>query len=422
MLVIRNIVKRLWRSERGNVAVTFGLLALPLIMVGGLAIDYTRMTSAQTRLDKAADSAALAAVAQNAGTSPTLATRKSTGEQTFVQNATVGSNATYTYSVVVTQANLTLTAKATYTATVPLIFGNLIGMASTTISGASSATSSLPPYIDVYLMIDTSGSMALGASQADIDQLMSKTGCAFACHDGSSSYWVNGKWTDSYGYAIANNISLRFQIVNQGIQNLIQVATQSNSPTPKIRLALYGFDVNLNQLATITYNFTQIQNNYPSTPSSSGESDGATHFNENITAMLNAVGTGGDGSTQATAKKLLIIATDGVQDPGRFWTWNLPYRAQVDVLDTSFCKTAASKNVSVGFVHTPYLPMAWDWGYNATLGMPSQHGGSGTRDDDVEPMLRACAGNLYLKASDTQGIKDAFVKIFQNFSSPRITN
>lgn len=51
------------RDERGNVAITFGLMFIPILGIMGAAIDYSRLVSVQTRLQAAADTAALAALA-----------------------------------------------------------------------------------------------------------------------------------------------------------------------------------------------------------------------------------------------------------------------------------------------------------------------------------------------------------------------
>ena len=50
------------RDRRGNVAITFALMAVPLIAMVGLGVDYYRLLSDKARLDTAADAAALAAI------------------------------------------------------------------------------------------------------------------------------------------------------------------------------------------------------------------------------------------------------------------------------------------------------------------------------------------------------------------------
>jgi ketosteroid isomerase-like protein len=84
------------------------------------------------------------------------------------------------------------------------------------------------------------------------------------------------------------------------------------------------------------------------------------------------------------------------------------------------CQTARNNGVSVGIIETPYLPMTWDWGYNATLGQPSTPGP--TRVDEISPAFRSCAGNLYVNATDATTIRSAFTTIMQNFKATRLTH
>ena len=49
-------------DERGNVAITFGLMLVPICGIMGLAVDYSRTITAQNRMQASADAAVLAAV------------------------------------------------------------------------------------------------------------------------------------------------------------------------------------------------------------------------------------------------------------------------------------------------------------------------------------------------------------------------
>lgn len=59
------LIKRFLNSGSGNVAVMFGLSAVPLIAAGGMAIDYMSATRSQSALQQAVDDAALAAGASD---------------------------------------------------------------------------------------------------------------------------------------------------------------------------------------------------------------------------------------------------------------------------------------------------------------------------------------------------------------------
>jgi hypothetical protein len=117
---------------------------------------------------------------------------------------------------------------------------------------------------------------------------------------------------------------------------------------------------------------------------------------------------------------MVIIATDGVNDPTRAWTTQTSLRSQVKVFDTSFCGTFKANGVTVAIINTPYYPMPWDWGYNATLGQPGSKGA--TRVDDIPIALKACAGSNFIKAADVDTIQTSFIDLFNKASPIRLTN
>ena len=59
---ITRLLKRLCRDNRGNVLMIMGFAILPITFATGMAIDYARAARLQTKLNAAADAAALAAV------------------------------------------------------------------------------------------------------------------------------------------------------------------------------------------------------------------------------------------------------------------------------------------------------------------------------------------------------------------------
>ena len=90
------------------------------------------------------------------------------------------------------------------------------------------------------------------------------------------------------------------------------------------------------------------------------------------------------------------------------------------VFDTAFCQTLKQNNVALGIINTPYVPMPWDWGYNATLGQPGASPPL-TRVDDIAPALKQCAGNPFVQASDTATIQSSFTTIFKSFAATRLS-
>ena len=86
------------------------------------------------------------------------------------------------------------------------------------------------PNINFYLMLDSSTSMLLPATTAGISTMVSKVGCALACHeadftDSENTVQYAGWGTmDSYTYAEKNGITLRIDNVRTAAQSLVTTA------------------------------------------------------------------------------------------------------------------------------------------------------------------------------------------------------
>jgi Flp pilus assembly protein TadG len=193
-------------NKRGNTAIMFALSAIPVVAAIGCVVDYSYASMIKTKLQAAADAAAVATVSNN---SPISATAKSmtgngavSGGSTYVQNF-FGSDTTAFSGVsdtgTVTKSGMTVTATLTYSYNVPTTFLKVIGYSNIALSGSSTASVTLATYISFYLMLDVSGSMSFPSTTAEQVRLMSVNpdnlhptnsppnsgypqGCQFACH------------------------------------------------------------------------------------------------------------------------------------------------------------------------------------------------------------------------------------------------
>lgn len=59
-----SILSRFWRNERGNFAIIFSLSAIPVLGIAGIALDYSRISAAEDRLQAAVDAGLLAAATE----------------------------------------------------------------------------------------------------------------------------------------------------------------------------------------------------------------------------------------------------------------------------------------------------------------------------------------------------------------------
>jgi Flp pilus assembly protein TadG/uncharacterized protein YegL len=413
-----SLFARFARSTKGNVAVIFALALVPLITAVGCAVDYSTTMVTRTKIQSALDSAILsgsiagkAALDGGSSTTAAVAAANAAAQQFFSGNL---GGITATMTVSYSMSGLKLSGSGSASTTVPTTFMKVVGFPNLSFTVTAQGTSSAQPYLNVYLLVDISASMLLPSTSAGITQMINGTGCALACHSSASG-------SDSYSWALGQGIQLRYQVVNQGVQNLLSYLSSNSSLSSHVKVQLWSFDSSLTQLSPMTSSYTTISSNFPKPEVAVNDAAAATPFNSLISNFVSTVGTGGDGSSSANPQKMVIIATDGVNDPTRAWSTTQPaLQSQVRVFDTAFCTSFTQNSVTVAIINTPYYPMPWDWGYNATLGQPGSLGGA-TRVDDIPIALRACAGNYFVSAASVSDIQSAFTKIFVMGSPVRLT-
>jgi Flp pilus assembly protein TadG len=242
---ITALISRFRRDTRANIAVIFALATVPLITAVGCATDYSMAARMKTKLQSAADTASLASVSlRGAGfTAATLMTTNGAvpAGVTEANNMFNGNAATFSgyqnlsENSTVTKTGSTLTSTVTFSADVPVTFMRIAGWTTMHITGTSNSSSSLPLYLDFYLMLDVSGSMGLPSTsdEAARFQLINPdnyrqypTGCTLACHFAPQ----NSACTDSgtQGYP-TNNYCLGYAISRVSPSGYVGLLTTNNS-------------------------------------------------------------------------------------------------------------------------------------------------------------------------------------------------
>jgi Flp pilus assembly protein TadG len=298
---------RLLRNRRGNVAMMYALVAPVLLFGGGAAIDYGRAAQIHTKLNAAADAAALAALTpamlqQSSSVAQAASVSMFNGLTEGIPGLTAHATQV-TVTVTVGSTALIRNVAVTYSSSVDTIFAQVLGKSALPVSGFSEASAQAPPNIDFYVLLDNSPSMALPSTQAGITQMENLTtkqatgGCAFACHQAGTNTssdtagnpctngtsptlnapppsttagtlyckTTQGTQIDNYALARKNNIPLRLDELNSGISTLLQTASATAQSTvfatpPQYRFAIYSMDslwsIGLNPLMALTANYT----------------------------------------------------------------------------------------------------------------------------------------------------------------------
>jgi Flp pilus assembly protein TadG len=229
MRAFLSLLNRFRANRSGNIAVLFGIACVPLISAVGCAVDYSMATKMRSKLQAAADGAAVASISQK---SPGfVAASLMTGDGSVTAGVTDG-NAVFDGNIngvtgfnnlsrtsIVTKTGIKLASTVQFSADVPTSFMKVVGFQKVTVTGTSKASASLPPYLDFYLVLDVSGSMGLPSTTAEAVRMQSinpdnfrqyPTGCTLACHFSPQNSACTDSGTQGYptnnyclGYAIS---------------------------------------------------------------------------------------------------------------------------------------------------------------------------------------------------------------------------
>lgn len=392
----------------GSINVLFALAVLPTIGLVGLGIDYGMAISGKTRLDNAADAAALAGVvtakeyiAANAKQSDVTAAGLKAGEYQALKAFNVNASKVPFTTVSLSQLEIvrtgqTLDATVTYTATIQNTFGRIFGVSATTITNTVTASVDLAGYLDFYLMVDVSGSMGLPTTKAGMTALADKNtdnlneykqGCQFACHFPNFVGWN----------LAAGKIQLRSDAVNNAVCALLKRASTPVVPK-QYRIGIYPFINRLATLAPLTETDTSLgslkdaaecnktwplaftklldtgatqlfTNKNPTT----GTGSGGTHFEKAMPQMKDTIKSYGNGSTPSNSKPFVFLVTDGMQNgqsyslnkdaktftgsPSKFAgygasSWDGSKPKQIDPED---CSTLKKAGATISILYIPYI-------------------------------------------------------------------
>ena len=241
-----NLLCRLASDSGGNIMTIFAFSLVPMMLATGAGIDYSRAARAKTKLDAIADATALMTLtqyefntqAEDSATSldttcPVVGSQNKSSlaiadaQKMFLGQAASVKDVTITTPTIQICDKLTTvggtvsksrTTKVNYTATSTNMFGSFFGVPSLPVNNnnnGATATSSIAPNIDIYVLMDSSPSMQIPDSAAGLVQLKKLTnGCGFACHESSDTGFANGmtaitKVNNSTGISTLNSL-IRF--------------------------------------------------------------------------------------------------------------------------------------------------------------------------------------------------------------------
>jgi Flp pilus assembly protein TadG len=435
--MLANLLRRFCSERKANVAITFALALIPTIFLIGMGLDFSGAIQRRSKLNAAADAAALAAVTPSMMIQSLSASQKAaTNMFNAVASAATGvTNINPTINV--TASGLTRTAVVSYTASSTNNFPNFLGLPSWSISGTATGTATTPPNIDFYLMLDNSPSMAIAATTAGINKMIANTkqqdggnGCAFACHETNPSGGDNaGNPGGIDNYQLAKNLGVvtRIQNLASATQALMSTAQQTESSSNSTyRMAIYTFNTattactgcGFNTVQPLTSNLTTAQNsassidvlvvctnNYLTCSNNNNDTD--TDFNSAMSQINTIMPNPGTGASTSTPQEVLFLVSDGVDDRHSS-TCSKPLtggtRCQ-QPFDTTWCTTIKSRGILIAVLYTVYYPLPANSWYSTWIS-PFQ--------SQIATNMQSCASpGLYFAVTTDGDITSAMQALFQ---------
>ncbi len=286
--MMRGWVKRFVRDRRANAAVIFALATIPSIYLLGMATDYTQALRKKNQLDAAADAAVIAAV-RPAMLLQTDAAAQSAATAVFASTANnvPGLTGAPSPTITIVDSGLQRTVTVSYSARSIITFGNVLGSTAWPINGTSTARAASAPNMNFYLVLDDSPSMAIGATQTDINNLdilhrqpairLEELRASPAMKRiPTSDSGANSSSVDNLTVARNKGVTLRIDLVINAVNQLL--VSWPNCPQAGVSGGVAAMHVGPEQhqlqggpplSATPDYNFNTLQ--WPTSPSNRGQ-------------------------------------------------------------------------------------------------------------------------------------------------------
>jgi Putative Flp pilus-assembly TadE/G-like/von Willebrand factor type A domain len=320
------------------------------------------------------------------------------------------------FTVDVERDGQSIKASVSFDGTVTTSLSSFLGNKSVGVGLTAKAEATMPPFIDIHVLVDVSSSMGIGATPADLDIMRTAIGCTFGCH-----------MSGTYQAARDAGATMRIDVVRDALARVIQ-ASRDSPGASNVRFAVHTFssqlhtvipptgDLNVAAIAAGTIQLDRV--------------GGGTNYHVALDALDELIPDSGDGSSDTSRKTYLIMLTDGVGDSARFTaTGNLVddpdfvefppmsnAHFRVQGFDPTTCSPLKNRGMEVFVMYMPYITSAGDPRYDFIENVLTPAG--------IASQFSSCtnsSGNVY-SASSRDEIDRATDQIFARIiQMPRLT-
>jgi Flp pilus assembly protein TadG len=400
---LKTLCRRLMMDRRGNIAMTFALVSVPLLAAVGASIDYAQLVNSQRHLQDAIDAAAVAGAASMVAGKHTDTTVKDyainfvvaelSPHVTATELAQLKTKLTVTATTTGSGSTKTHTLKVSggYTAHLSP-FANLMGYGSMPIAGVSSTESQSVSKnaMSMYLVLDRSGSMSFVTDT--IEDSNKKCQNYFTIYD-----WMQYPNLAKTKPCYINKMSAVKSAAASLFTELEDLEDKDKTDTV-VRVGGVSFNDDMqtpSALAWGTTNLATYVNALPAYPTGGTDmTDGMKMAYDSLQASSETTAHTAKGNTSFS--KFIVLMSDG-ENTGNSSSWN----PALDVITLTHCTNAKAAGITV---------------YTVAFMAPA----------NGEALLKACASATanYYSANDMASLVTAFAEIGAAAAkkSTRITN
>lgn len=405
-------VKRCWRaladSCGGAVAIATALASLIAAMLIALGVDYTRAATLRLRMQAAADAAALAGLNRSLLTRPSSDSRM-TAYYEFVRNfAPTNAVKIEALEIVAGDSNGRRELAMELRASIQANLSRLLGIHAFPVTINARGTGTLAVYSDLYLLIDNSPSMGIGATERDMAVMSKAISCVFACHRDRPG-------EDELAIAKRAGAVIRLDMAIAAAQALIDRVVQISVVPDQYRVAVYTYGTKCPASRLTPWEapasslFSRIRGaigyiQLAMTPD--GFEGGCSNPVTMLAEINRQISQPGDGMTPSTPQKTLFWITDGLTDSDLALDCADygGYRC-FQPLKQGVCNDIKARNVKVAVLYTTYLPLD-DPGYRTVIAPFA---------GQIGPRLRECASEgLFFEARSGDELAGALTRLFES--------
>lgn len=445
-------LKRLASSTRGSLLPLFAISLVPMTFATGMTIDYAKAMRMRNMLQTAADAAAMAAVskqmmsyvpgqASSPAYNPQIA--RETAVKIFGDTATrlvnsggitidLTDETQFSISVTDNPDHTSRTANVMFRAQSPNAFAKILQWASLPVNGNSSSTVSAGLYTDMYVVLDTSQSMGLAATDDDARKLFQGTkamnyeGCTFGCHAIQNNRRYANDW-------IAKQVGarMRIDVLRDATVDIIQTAMEAQGAGSLYRFGLYRIGDMTSEITKVSKDLAGVKMTAAGITlgPNNANGDGDSNLNDVTASMYDRIESRGNGTSPDKPRAFLFIVTDGLTDVvsartgGKFpCTYGMHC---MQPMQPASCQRYKDNNVTVAIIYTTYKPVY------ANPMDPSDKTLRGEytalvqkHEPNIRPSLIACASKgWFFEASEGPAIHSAMQQLFaQAMQTPILTN